>query len=277
MAFLNEEKKENHTSLANQRNTQDATPRKKKKLCIGFGNKMKKQQLPDTSKNIISANGEEQVMHHQKSISSKENTFQLHEDIDEFLEKIENARYQENMSQFEKRLEQELGIPVERGMNRGQEPWNIEENREELRNEVETRNRLLDDLEQQMLERQVQLIQKTEIITRLKKELDLRDQSLNALQKEFEKKAEQARTFQQEIMQRDRIIQDIKGQLVEKQTWIVENNHFTEQLSRELEQNTRRLKKVQEELQKRKVRKIHGGHKYRYTRSRAANIPSLPC
>ncbi len=40
---------------------------------------------------------------------------------------------------------------------------------EELRNEVEIRNRLLDDLEHQILERQTQLVQKTEMIMRLQR------------------------------------------------------------------------------------------------------------
>ncbi|MBN2600130.1 MAG: hypothetical protein JXA75_06275, partial [Candidatus Thermoplasmatota archaeon] len=253
MAVLKKEKKEQSTSLVTSRIIRDVPRRKKKKLCIGFGQKQDQASRQKRSENIQGITSHKQGMHLQNTRSSEEKSIQIHEDIDLFLETVENQRFHEVISGFENLHSQEWVKKPDQRNWIGRTLEIPKDNEEVIRNEIEIRNRLLDDLERQILERQSQVVKKTETIMRLQKELERKDQVLRVTKQEAAETTELSRILQQEIKERDTIIQDIKGQLIEKQTWIVENNHFTEQLSRELEQSNRIIKKTKDEVTRKTV------------------------
>ena len=252
MAFFKKKETKTINSKTDRTTIKAFTPKIKKKVNIWLGSKKKRVHTNSNSKDIESIKSAEDFIARLNGIPSMEKTIQLHENIDAFLEKIGNERLHRDLENpIEKRSQ---GFRVMNDEIRGEEEEfvSIKDKAEELLSEVEIRSRLVEDLEHQILERQAQLVEKTEIVKRLQTELEIRNQTIITLKKEFEEKEEDLRILQEEIKERDKIIQDIQGQLTEKQTWIVENNHFTEQLSRELEQNNRLLKKTKGELKSRK-------------------------
>ena len=251
MVFLKEEKRKEQSIPDNLKNSWQVPPRKKKKIFIGFDRaRTRRFGLKDP---ILVSHLQRRRLRSPSRQSPQENQAHLHETIDSVLEKRENQHFYEIISEFEK-------IPV-KGQDQ-QKKWNHttgeesvvwQDEEEELRNEIEIRNRLLDDLEHQILERQTQLVQKTELIMRLQQELEKKDQACTSMKNSIAEKTDDVKRLHQEISNKDTLIQDIKSQLMEKQQWIVENNHFTEQLSKELEHSNRLARKIQEELQHRNM------------------------
>jgi chromosome segregation ATPase len=249
MDFLRRTRGENIIRIKQQRKNKDSTPKIKKRLCIGFGDKIKKGHMHHTSKIIKDVNMADKKRPPRSFAAPKEKMIHLHETIDMFLEQLDRQELSKTRLNFEKKQEQDLNSTDNPKINRRQDFVLTKIDEEALQTEFDLRNRLLCDLEHQVIEQQTKCVEKTEMVKQLQEEMDLKDQALRTMQKEFNKNGERSRTLQKEIQIRDRIIQDIKDQLLEKQTWVVENNHFTEQLSRELQQNNRFLRKVEEELQ----------------------------
>ena len=228
------------------------TPKIKKKLYIGFGHKRKKEHTNTNSKDIRSVRFAEDFFLRLNVTPSMDKTIQLHENIDAFLEKIGNERLFRDTKNSIKIQSQGVHDMNDETRAAEEEYLSIKGKTKALLGEVEIRNRQVENLEHQILKRQTQLVEKSEIVKRLETELEIQDQSVMTFNKEIEEKQEDIIILQEEIKERDKIIQDIQGQLTEKQTWIVENNNFTEQLSRELEQNNRLIKKTKGELKRRK-------------------------
>jgi chromosome segregation ATPase len=206
----------------------------KKRLCIGFDITGKRGIFKEKPKRIQRNHSTPWNISNQNFSSSEENASHIHDAIDLFLERIG----------FQKHEEQTL-IPIEKD----NEPLSdTGEEREILRNELKIRNNLLDDLETQAFERQTEIVEKTENINRLQQQSEVRNHTLHSLTLQLEETKEEVGSLQQLLQARDSIIRDIKAQLVERQTWIVENNHFTEQLSRELAQSDRLTTKMKDEL-----------------------------
>ena len=128
----------------------------KKRLCIGFDIRGKKGGIKQKSNNIQRKHSVPWHMSHQNSLASEENAGHIHDAIDLFLERIG----------FEKCEEQTFN-----SIETDNEPLSDKGEEEEiLQNEVEIRNHLLDDLEQQVLQRQTELVEKSENIDRLQQE-----------------------------------------------------------------------------------------------------------
>jgi chromosome segregation ATPase len=251
MAFFKKKETKIINSKTDHTIMTDFTPEIKKKVFIGFSSKRKKEHTHSNSKDIGSINTAEQFIPRLDAIPSMEKTIQLHENIDVFLEKIGNERLRNDIVDPKDEQLQELHTMNDEIRREEEEFVTTKGEVEVLLSEVEIRSRLVEDLEHQILERQTQLVEKTEMVKRLQSQLEIRDQTVIKLNKEFEEKEEKLSILQDEVKERNKMIQDIQGQLTEKLTWIVENNHFTEQLSRELKQKNRLFEKIQEELKRR--------------------------
>ncbi len=88
MSFFKKKETENVNSLINQTITSDSTPKIKRKVLIGFGNKTKKEHKNDVYENTRNAEAPEKIVSPLNVIPDKENTIQQHENIDMFLEEI---------------------------------------------------------------------------------------------------------------------------------------------------------------------------------------------
>ena len=166
-------------------------------------------------------------------------TIMTHKKIVMFLENIDNERfYIDSINPERKTLQKKIGVNEE-----------IKRHKREissLNKEDEIQNQLNKDRKHQDLNQQIQTKEHTAMIKH--SQIQIQEQLVNKLIEESKKKEEKITLSQKEIKEKEKIIRDIQEQLNKKKTWIIENNHFTEQLSREFEQNNRLLSKTQEEL-----------------------------
>lgn len=250
MEFFRKQGLKNNDSATNHSPMTISTPKIKRKLYIGFGQRRRNNRRGKPSKHFSSIHAVEQFFTPQKTALSKKESIEFHENIDVFLEKMTKERLpRDTLPSKEKHPIQTL-TPRTMIQSEDEELSRTKEKMEILVDEVRIRSQLIDDLEHQILERQTLLVEKTETVKQLQKELQLRDTNLKRLTDEFEQKEKEFTLIQKEIIKKNRIIQNIEGQLAEKQKWIVENNHFAEQLNRELEQNNRLFEKLQSEIMK---------------------------
>jgi chromosome segregation ATPase len=206
----------------------------KKRFCIGFDIKGNKGGFTHKSKKLPRNHSVPWIVSNQNLTSSEEKSSHIHDAIDLFLERIGFEKLEEHTSN---------SLTTDNELQR-----NTEEEKDILRNELVIRNNLLDDLEQQVLQRQTGVVEKSENINLLQQESDMKNHTLHSVTLQLKEKKEEVASLQQLLQTRNGIIRDIETQLVERQTWIVENNHFTEQLSRELAQSERVTTKIKEEL-----------------------------
>jgi PAS domain S-box-containing protein len=120
--------------------------------------------------------------------------------------------------------------------NRTQELTTNNEKLETFRGEVATRSRLLEDLEEQLTERQMFLVEKTQQVETFQTELALRDNELKTRMRELEEKQVNVDSLQAEVVSRNQIIDDIRRQLTENQTGLLEKTLRAEQLRDTVEQ-----------------------------------------
>jgi chromosome segregation ATPase len=105
-------------------------------------------------------------------------------------------------------------------------------------------------MEKQLTDRQIVLVEKTQLIEALRTELLNRDNELKTRMWDPEEKQATLDSLQNEILSRNRIIDALRTQLTENQTGLLEKTLHEEQLHDTLEHHQRLLQETENDLQK---------------------------
>lgn len=140
---------------------------------------------------------------------------------------------------------------------------------EMMHEDLDTRNKIIEEIQNQLMQRQTLIVEKTGTVAQLeeglndlqneieikneelivsKKDLDKRNKELIETKREIENNLEEIRSLNETVVVRDNIIKEIKEQLENKQTLLVENVNRNCRLQNNLDQMQNQLLTREKEL-----------------------------
>ena len=175
--------------------------------------------------------------------------------IDFVLANIEIRDDREQIKELNLKLEQREKLLQETQGKFEQINQEFITNREELGERLETlnkdlvtRSKLLEELEKQLTDRQMLLVEKTQMSETLQTELAASDHELRTHMWDDEEKQGNIDSLQTEIISRNHIIDALRKQLTENQIGLLEKTSCMEQLCEKLEEQQRFVKETEIEL-----------------------------
>lgn len=126
---------------------------------------------------------------------------------------------------------------------------------ESLYNDLLSRNNIIQDVTQQLIDKQMHLAEKHSIAENIKENLDksiimlnTKEEKITRIQKELEDRKNDLETMRSDIELRNKIINEIKNQMIEKQHKFTEKNLMFNEQETLLKTNKDNIEQLQKEL-----------------------------